>query len=85
MMTQLLACAVFCFSRTRTFKNGPPPNFFIFSTDTEKSLLGSELKFSVMGGKKKFDNSGKVCNSELAELAEFQGIPGILNSVTFLL
>ena len=37
---------------------------------TEKSLLGSELKFSVMGGKKKRGNSGKVCNSVLAELCE---------------
>ena len=37
----------------------------ISGTHTEKSLLGSELKFSVVGGKKKRGNSRKCATRNL--------------------
>ncbi len=48
----------------------PAPRWGHFGSDSEKSLLGSEPKFSVMGGKKKRCNSRKCANRNLRKSME---------------
>ena len=54
--------------RTPELKKIRAPNFFIFSTDSEKSLLDPEPVGGLLKTKKKIRNSRKVRNSQLAEL-----------------